>query len=111
MKAKASTLSVQAEIEFRLRNGGRQVSIAQIGAELATLGYRLDRDGDCRSVARYMTGERAGQSYPACALRAVQKDDGKCAFHFEARRDANYKAFTGLRDEIFAVSGECIFEL
>lgn len=100
------------EIEDRLSNGACQVSIRQLEQVVKSLGYRFDRRLDCRSVARWMTGNRAGCSYPSCQLSLVQIDDGKSAFHVEARRDEQFKALQALRwnQPYFAVSKKAIVE-
>lgn len=92
-------------------DGARQVSVAQFKAEFAALGYSFDASGACKSVARYMSGPRAGETYPANSWRPVQSDDGLCAWHVDARRDEKFKAMQKLRNEIFAVHAGYIIEV
>lgn len=103
--------SLQAEIRYRQSLGQTQVTLAQLSNDLRAIGYRLDRSGDCRAPARYMTGERAGQSYPALSLRPVQVDNGLSWSHVDARRDANFTALKQIRDSCFAVVGGAVAEL
>jgi hypothetical protein len=102
---------LSAELEFRQRLGQKRVTIREFEARLNALGYTLDRDKDCRCNSRYMTGERAGASYPCITTSARERDSGKGYAHFDARRDANFRALQKLRGEIFAVTRGAIFEL
>lgn len=95
------------EIAARLAEGLRRVTVAQFCDEFAALGYRVDRGRDCVYVGRYMTGPRAGETYPACSTGMREADTGRSAFHFEARRDAAFARMQALRDEIFAVLPSC----
>lgn len=101
---------LDAEIRYRLKLGQHQQTLAQFSNAIRAIGYRFDRRFDCRSLPRYMTGERAGHSYPALSLKPVQTDNGMAWSHFEARRDANYKALMQLRESVFAVVGGAIAE-
>lgn len=104
---------VLSEVEYKVQNGGRQVSLAAMDAELRAIGYRLDRDLDCRSLNRHISGPRAGRSYPAVNMYVVQVSDGMSAFHVDARRDANFTRLQEMRfnGEIFAVSRGRIHEI
>lgn len=111
--AQPTTLSpdLADEVAYRLTIGGKQVTLETLAEELKAIGYRLDRSMDCKHVARYMTGDRAGKTYPACGLRPVQIDDGIAWCHVDARRDANFNALKAIRDTLFAVSGGCLMEI
>ncbi len=100
-----------AEIRYRQSLKQCQVTLTQLSKRLRAIGYRLDRSMDCRAPARYMTGERAGQSYPALSLRPVQIDNGLSWSHVDARRDANFEALKRLRDSCYAVVRGAIAEL
>ena len=95
--------TVDNEVAYRLSQGWRQVSFEQFKAEYAAVGYTFDRTSDVRSIARYMTGERAGQSYPYLGLYPVQADDRVSVWNVDARRDTDYEAFKVLRNSLFAV--------
>jgi hypothetical protein len=103
--------TLENEIAHRLSQGYRQVSFEQFKTECAAIGYTFDRTSDVRSIARYMTGERAGQSYPYLGLYPVQMDNKVSAWNVNARRDANYEAFKVLRNSVFAVSRGRIVEV
>ena len=102
---------MEQEIKSRLANGGRQATMAQMQVEYRTLGYRFDRTCDCRSIARYVSGARAGQSYPCLSLYPVQISDGLSAWNVNARRDDNFQTMQRLRGEVFAVSRNAIAEV
>ena len=95
--------TVDNEVAYRLAQGWRQVSFEQFRAEYAAIGYTFDRSSDVRSIARYITGEQVGQSYPYLGLYPVQTDDKVSAWNINARRDANYAAFKVLRNSLFTV--------
>ena len=95
--------TLENEIAYRLAQGYRQVSFEQFKAEYAAIGYTFDRKDDVRSIARYMTGERAGQSYPYLGLYPIQTDNRLSAWNVDARRDDNYQAFRVLRHSLFAI--------
>ena len=103
--------TVDNEVAYRLAQGYRQVSFAQFKAEYAAIGYTFDRTSDVRSIAKYMTGERAGQSYPYLGLYPVQADDRISVWNVDARRDTNYEAFRALRNSLFAVVQGRIVEI
>ncbi len=103
--------TLENEIAHRLSQGYRQVSFEQFKTEYATIGYTFDRSSDVRSIARYMTGERAGQSYPYLGLYPVQVDDRVSAWNVDARRDSNWEQFKVLRNTLFAVTQGRIVEL
>jgi hypothetical protein len=65
----------------------------------------------CKSLARYMTGPYAGETYPANSWCPIQADNGLSAFNVDARRDANFKALQKLRNDIFAVYAGFIIEV
>lgn len=102
---------LEAEVAWRERTGWIRISVAKMVKELEAIGYRLDRRMDCKSIAVWKTGERAGESYPANSLTPRQIDDGKSAFHYEARRDANYEALKDFCNTFFAVFGGYILEI
>ena len=103
--------TVDNEVTYRLTHGWKQVSFEQFKAEYAAIGYTFDRTSDVRSIARYLTGEQAGQSYPYLGLYPVQADDKVSAWNVDARRDTNYEAFKVLRNSLFAVVQGRIVEI
>lgn len=102
--------ALENEVAYRLKIGMVKVTLMELEAKIRALGYRFNRDMDCKSLARYISGERAGQSYPSHALKPVQVDNGMSWAHIDSRRDANFDALKLLRDSHFAVSGGHICE-
>lgn len=104
---------LRAELEFRKRQGLTPATLREIQARLSALGYKLNRQGDCRSVASYMTGERAGCSYPSLTTWIEEANTGLSFAHVDARRDANFDRLQAMRQsgEVFAVVGEYILDL
>lgn len=102
--------ALENEVAYRLRIGMVKVTLKELEAKIRALGYRFNRAMDCKSLSRYMSGERAGQSYPCHALKPVQIDNGMSWAHVDARRDANFDALKVLRDSHFAISGGHICE-
>jgi hypothetical protein len=103
--------ALQQEIDYRISIGCRMVSVAQMDSEFRALGYRLDRSMDCRSVGRYLTGPRAGTSHPVCTTGLKECDTGAGAWHYESRRDENFRRMQQLRNEVFAISRGAILEV
>lgn len=99
-----------AEINHRKALGAQQVSLREWNRILHGLGYRFDRRMDCRSRARYMTGSRAGATYPCLALKPAEIATGMSWAHVDARRDAQWDALKATRDCYFAVVGGHIAE-
>jgi hypothetical protein len=102
--------SLEKEVAFREKLGLKKVSFAQLKSMIRELGYSFDLRMSCKSLARYMTGERAGESYPSNSLYPRQIDDGKSYAHFEARRDANFERLKEIRNTYYAVHGGYIYE-
>lgn len=105
------TEQLTAEIARRIASGMEQLSMEQLQARFAALGYRFDRSCDCKGMARYMSGEYAGHAYPALTLYPVQADNGLSAWNAEARRDSQFQAMQRLRKQLFAVSRGAIVEV
>ena len=103
--------TVDNEVTYRLSQGWRQVPFEQFKAEYAAIGYTFDRSCDTQGMARYVSGERAGLSYPCLTLYPVQADDKVSVWNVDARRDAKYEAFRALRNSVFAVSRGRIVEV
>ena len=95
--------TVDNEVVYRLAHGWKQVSFEQFKAVYAAIGYTFDRSSDVRSIARHMTGERAGHSYSYLGLYPIQMDNRLSAWNVDARRDDNYQAFRTLRNSLFAI--------
>lgn len=89
----------------------RQLSVAQLDAELARLGYRRDRSTRCACIARWMSGPRAGKSWPCVTFGVVEADTGLSAFNVNARRDDQFKALQQLRQYAYSVSRGAIIEV
>lgn len=104
-------MDAQTEALHRVKSGTRQLSLAQFKAEFAALGYRFDASMACKSVARYVTGPRAGETYPANSWYPVQSDDGLSAWNVDARRDDKFKALQKLRNDVFAVHAGYVIEV
>ena len=110
MAMNATATNLEREIDARLMSGQIRITLGQYESKLRSIGYRLDRSMDCKAVAQYMTGERAGETYPACSMYPVQIDDGKSWAHVDARRDNNFDHLKKIRDTYFAVSRGYIHE-
>ena len=94
---------IVAEIKDRLAHGQIQVTLAQWSTEIKKFGYRFDRSMDCRCNAQYMTGPRAGETYPHLSLGVVESDTGISWANIAARQDARREQLKALREAYFAV--------
>ncbi|MFH8654616.1 hypothetical protein ACH37Y_18080 [Sphingomonas paucimobilis] len=101
------------ELAARAADGWHPVTLSEIKRQLRDLGYALDRTLDCRSTAQIMTGPRAGKTYPTLSTGIKEADTGRSAFHFEARRDANFRTLQKLRFEVglYAVLNGAILDV
>jgi hypothetical protein len=104
--------SLEDELEHRARAGEHPLSVREITKALLAIGYKLDRSLDCRSMARWMSGDRAGKSYPCITTGIREADTGLSAFHFAARRDRNFAKLQKMRasGNFFAISKAAILE-
>lgn len=104
---------LQNELARRAKAGQFPTSIENIEQQLNALGYGLDRSMDCHSNNRWMTGEHAGESYPAINTRIRELDTGINYGNIEARKDGKSDALGKLivSGELFAVTKSSIFEL
>lgn len=103
--------TLEAEVAARTAAGNPPTTIKHITAQLAALGYRLDRTTDCRSVSRWMSGPRAGSTYPVITTDVIEIDTRLSFANIYARRDANFKALQELRDTLHAVTQNAILEI
>lgn len=104
----------KAELERRAARGRYPSTMANIARNLASIGYKLDRLGDCTSTARYVTGDHAGESYTCTTTSIREIDTGVSAWHYqEARRDANFKTLQKWRSngDLFAVINGSILDI
>lgn len=99
------------EIAWLESQGVERVTVAEFGRRFAALGYRLDRSLDCRAMSRYMSGPRAGDSYPCCDTGLKESDTGLSAWNINARRDANFQAMQAMRGTFYAVTRGHILEV
>lgn len=105
---------IKAEIERRAAQGRRPLTLAEIADKLASIGYKLDRSGDCTGTARYVTGDHAGESYPCTTTSVKEADTGISAWHYQdARRDASFNQLQAWRfsGELFVVINGSILEV
>ncbi len=101
------------ELARRAAHGQHPRTLAEIETALAAIGYKFDRSCDSHSNNRHMTGEAAGESYPAINAYVIEKDTRRSFANVEARRDENFKTLQDMRfsGEWFAVIKGAIFEI
>lgn len=105
--------NLETELAARAQEGYTPITVKELEATLRSIGYRLDRDKDCGCNAQYMTGARAGQTYPCITTGVREVDTGLSAFHVDARRDENFVALQQMRmnQSHFAVIRGSILEI
>lgn len=85
------------------------VTLGEMEARFRELGYRLGKDpwercyGTSTTVSCPSNPEAVGFSHPNVSLMLFEADTGRSAFHFESRRDANFKAMQELRGSTVAI--------
>lgn len=103
--------SLERELARRAVIGLYPVTVAQMNARFAETGYRLDRGDDCRCMARIMSGNGAGDSYPCITTGLTHIATGMRYANVDAPRDDNFRRMMELRSEIFAVTRGAILEV
>ncbi|HEX7854997.1 MAG TPA: hypothetical protein VF503_15010 [Sphingobium sp.] len=104
--------SLDEELEHRSRAGQHPLRLRDMKKALLAIGYSLDRSQDCRGTARWMTGDRAGKSYPCITTGTREADTGLSAFNCAVRRDQNFARLQEMRTSgnFFAISKGGILE-
>ncbi|WP_454887941.1 hypothetical protein [Sphingomonas oryzagri] len=104
--------SLRDELDHRARDGDHPMSIGALAGAFRAIGYTLDRSLDCRCMSKWMTGPRAGQSYPCVTTGIREIDTGLSAFHVSARRDTRFDKLQEMRlsGKYFAVSKGALLE-
>jgi hypothetical protein len=107
------TNDLQSELDRRAARGQLPTTIRELSRRLSQLGYKLNRDGDCKGAPRWMTGDAAGSSYPGVSLDVVEADTGIGFANVNARRDSNFKELQRIRytGELFAIVRGRILEI
>lgn len=105
--------NLNRELARRAAQGLKPLTLQGLSARLASIGYKLDRSGDCPHIARYVTGEHAGETYPAISSSIREADTGASFANVDARRDDNFRTLQEWRfnGELFAVVRDHIFEV
>ena len=104
MKNYNSSEAMEQEIKHMIRSGMTQLTVASLNHAYKELGYVLDRTMDCYCMASY----EDGMSYPYITTGVKEIDTNLSAFHYQARRDDNFKAMQQLRKTTFAVTNGAI---
>jgi hypothetical protein len=104
---------LQAEIERRISSGAERITVAELQRRLLAIGYKLDKGSACTCMARWLTGEAVGTSYPCKTYDVKQADNGLSAFNINARRDDNFRKLQAMRSEerFYIVSGGYMVEM
>lgn len=68
------------ELAERAKRGFYPVTVSEMNDRLNAIGYELNRERDCYSNNRWMTGPRAGQSYPAINTGVREMDTKLLSF-------------------------------
>ena len=105
--------NLEIELAARAAEGYAPMTVKSLEETLWSLGYRLDRSMDARCNAQYMTGPKAGQTYPCITTGIREVDTGLSAFQVDARRDEKYRTLQAMRmnQSHFAVTKGCILEI
>jgi len=105
--------NLNRELARRAAWGLKPLTLQGLAARLASIGYKLDRSGDCPQVVRYVAGPHAGESYPAIISSIREVDTGLSFANVNARRDGNFRTLQEWRStgELFAVVRGHIFEV
>jgi hypothetical protein len=90
-----------------LKKQSKPMLVKDLNKTLKNLGYRLDRSEDCKGISRVypFNPDEEEYSYLCCTTGIKEIDSGMSAFHYQAKRDANFKQLQAMRlsGEYFAV--------
>ena len=103
--------ALQREIDRRATLGFSPVSVKEMDRLYRETGYRLDREDDCRSIARIISGPGAGDSYPVISTGLKHDATGLRFANSEAPRDEGFRRMMELRGRLFAVTRGAILEV
>ena len=105
--------ALERELARRAKHGHKPTTVAGMSVALLAIGYKMDRSMDCRSDNLHVSGENAGESYPAVNVGVVEADTGLSFANIDARKDDNFHALQSLRynEELFAVVRGRILEI
>jgi len=99
------------EVEYRKSQGLKQLSKEQVCELFKNLGYILEVSDPCYYTGLYMTGDRAGTSYPAVSYRILEASSKRSAFHVDSDRGKNYQEMQKLRHEVFFSTARAVCDL
>lgn len=99
---------LEVEVEHRLALHCEKVTVEEMERRYMALGYKLDRNLDCRCTAQYL---QSGRTYPSISTNLKEADTGTNAFNYNARRDRNFELMQEMRGQIFAVTTGAILEV
>ena len=102
--------SVLEETKNLIGDGLLFISMPEVVKKLSGLGYCFDRALDCNSVARRMTGPRAGQSYPVKTLYIKHKATGLSWASVDIVRDENWQKVKSFRKNYFSSNKARVIE-
>lgn len=99
--------NLDKEVSRMLLAGCKLVTLKQYEADIATMGFRLDKRMNAACIARDM---ETGDSYPALTGYAIQKETGAGFANIKANRDCEgWEEFMAYRKNHFAVVKEQLF--
>jgi hypothetical protein len=93
---------LKKEVTHALQAGMVLVAPATLDEMLEGLGYIRDRSMRCVGVSTNLSN---GNRFPNIHFVVKEKDTGRGAMHYEARRDENFSKLQELRRNIFCVVG------
>lgn len=101
------------ELARRAYRGSRAVTVENMQARLADLGYGLNRAEDTAVTVRLSGGPACGERFPAVLLNVHELDTGVSAWANGARRDENFERLCHLRarSSLFFVENGRIHDL
>lgn len=100
MQVNIKNEGLRIEVESALRAGMKLVSLAELDEMIDQLGYARDKSMRCTCIAKNLA---TGNTYPNVSFGVREKDTKRSAFHFESRRDENFKKLQEIRFDTFSV--------
>lgn len=98
------THNLESELARLKSKGITPLTRGQIDSELRAHGYRIDGPATCHSIAKYVSGDCSGSTYPSAQIRVASIVSGKGFANIDSPRDENFRWLQANRDRLIYVS-------
>ena len=100
--------NLKREVEGYIQAGCERITLGEFDRRLQALGYKRDLSSRCSAMSLNLT---TGNSFPAVTFNPMEIDTKRSAYHFESRRDDNFKALQEMRLSTVVVHRGAIYSV